>query len=117
WKRSGFSNNSIVKAGDSNLSAETPESTTETQEDVYVQPENPTDQFNVDNLMRSAAELKARELAMANLLKRALADKMSLGDLPQDLQQKITDAEEAANPKFTPASIAETLLTQYRSGS
>ncbi|NEO03838.1 MAG: hypothetical protein F6K50_53725 [Moorea sp. SIO3I7] len=116
-KRSGFSNNSIVKADDSNLAKENEATTSEIEGDVYVQPENPTDQFDVKNLMRSAAELKAREIAMADLVKRALADKMGWDDLPQDLQQKITDAEEAANPKFTPASIAETLLTQYRSGS
>ena len=51
---SSFCNNSIVKADDSNLRAETPESTTETQGNVYVQPENPTEQFNVNQLMRSA---------------------------------------------------------------
>ncbi|NEO91395.1 MAG: hypothetical protein F6K56_14605 [Moorea sp. SIO3G5] len=112
-KRSGFSDNSIVIADDSNLSAENPIPTTETEGDVYVQAENPTDQFNVNQLMRSAAELKARELAMADLV-RALADKMGWDDLPQDLQQKVIDAEEAANPKYTPASIADTLLAQYR---
>ncbi|NER91540.1 hypothetical protein [Moorena sp. SIO3A2] len=116
-KRSGFSNNSIVKADDSNLAKESQATTSETEGDVYVQPKNPTKQFDINNLMRSAAELKAREIAMPDLVKRALADKMTLNDLPEDLQQKVSDAEEAANPKYTPASVADTLLAQYRSGS
>ncbi|AOX04724.1 hypothetical protein BJP34_35690 (plasmid) [Moorena producens PAL-8-15-08-1] len=116
-KRSGFSNNSIVKVDDSNLAKENEATTSEIEGDVYVQPENPTDQFDPNDLIRSAAELKAYEMAVPDLVKRALADKMDWDDLPEDLQQKVSDAKKAANPKYTPASIADTVLVQHRSGN
>ena len=65
--------------------------------------------------MYEAAELKARELAMQDLVKRALADGMNESDLPQELQNKVQNAREAANPKFTPQEVAGTLLSQWRS--
>lgn len=83
-------------------------------EDIYVKPEEPTDQFDVNGLVREAAELKAREVAMPHLVKRALADKMEESDLPTDLQEKVGLAREAANPKFTPQQVAEQLLAQLR---
>ncbi|MGK7955068.1 MAG: hypothetical protein AB4063_07380 [Crocosphaera sp.] len=82
--------------------------------DIYVTPEEPTAQFNMEQLMYEAAELKARELAMQDLVKRALADEMNEGDLPQELRDKVQNAREAANPKFTPQDVAGTLLTQWR---
>ena len=83
-------------------------------EDIYVTPEEPTENINVDGLVRGAAELKAREIAMPDLVKRAFADKMTEADLPQDLKEKVNLAREAANPKFTPSMVAETLLARYR---
>ncbi|MGB5771289.1 MAG: hypothetical protein WBM32_15695, partial [Crocosphaera sp.] len=44
--------------------------------DIYVTPEEPTAQFNMEQLLYEAAQLKARELAMQDLVKRALADGM-----------------------------------------
>ncbi|MGK7885380.1 MAG: hypothetical protein AB4057_12245 [Crocosphaera sp.] len=82
--------------------------------DIYVTPEEPTAQFNMEQLMYEAAELKARELAMQDLVKRALADRMNEEDLPSELRDKVQNAREAANPKFTPQQVAGTLLTQWR---
>ena len=82
--------------------------------DIYVEPEEPTTQFDMEHLMYEAAELKARELAMQDLVKRALADGMNESDLPPELQNKVQNAREAANPKFTPQQVASTLLTQWR---
>ncbi len=82
--------------------------------DIYVTPEEPTAQFNMEQLMYEAAELKARELAMQDLVKRALADGMNEADLPPELREKVQNAREAANPKFTPQDVAGTLLTQWR---
>ncbi|MDJ0580970.1 hypothetical protein [Crocosphaera sp.] len=82
--------------------------------DIYVTPEEPTSQFNMEQLMYEAAELKARELAMQDLVKRALADGMNEEDLPPELRDKVQNAREAANPKFTPQQVAGTLLTQWR---
>ena len=67
------------------------------------------------DLMRQAAELKARNLAMPELVKLSIARDMTFEDLPPDLQGKVTAAREAANPKEGPASIASNLLAQYRS--
>lgn len=111
-KREGFVNSSIVKVDDSTAIAST---NNNPSENIYVQPASPTEQFDLNGLMRDAAELKAREIAMPALVKRAIADKMTEEDLPEDLQEKVNLAREAANPKFTPVSVADTLLSQYRS--
>jgi hypothetical protein len=51
---------------------------------------------------------------MPDLVKRAIADKMTEDDLPFDLKEKVNLAREAANPKFTPSMVAERLLERYR---
>jgi hypothetical protein len=111
-KREGFMNNAIVKVDDSAAIAST---NNNPQENIYVQPAEPTAQFDMNQLMRDAAELKAREIAMPALVKRAIADKMTEQDLPEDLQEKIGLAREAANPKYTPAEVADDLLSLWRS--
>jgi hypothetical protein len=111
-KRNGFENNSIVKVDDSN---EIVSNNNEAENDIYVNREEPTAQFDIDGLMRGAAQLKARELATPNLLIRELANRMSEDDLPDDLKEKVAIAREVANPKWTPAEIATQLLAQHRS--
>ncbi|MEY4518856.1 MAG: hypothetical protein RLZZ499_1455, partial [Cyanobacteriota bacterium] len=46
---------------------------------------------------------------------RAIADRMSEDDLPEDLKQKVEAVREAVNPKWTPADLADSILSQYRS--
>jgi hypothetical protein len=53
-------------------------------------------------------------MAMKDLIKIQLASQMSFDDLSPDLQEKVNIAREVANPKYTPATIASQLLTQYR---
>ncbi len=69
----------------------------------------------LDDLMRSAQELKAQQLVMPDLVKIYLASGMNESDLPPDLQQKVRSAREAANPKKSVQSIANNLLEAYRS--
>ena len=111
-KRAGFSG--IVKSDNNSALAPNSSSSELTQEDIYVEPEQPTEQFDVNGLMRGAAELKAREVAMPDLVKRAVADQMTEEDLPEDLKEKVNLAREAANPKFTPTEVASQLLSQWR---
>jgi hypothetical protein len=85
-------------------------------EEIYTEPEDPISQFDLNSLLRSAAELKAREIAMPALLKRAIADQITEDDLPEDLKEKVNLVREAANPKLTPAEIATQLLNKYRGG-
>lgn len=82
-------------------------------EDIYVEPEEKTAGFE-DEFMRGAFELKAREIAMPDLVKRALADQITEEDLPEDLKGKVAMAREAANPKFSPSEVATTLLANYK---
>jgi hypothetical protein len=86
------------------------------KENIYVEPEEPMANLDMDRLIREAAELKARSLAMTDLVKLGLAQQMSFEDLPVDLKEKVNAASEAANPKDSPASIASQLLARYRSG-
>ena len=118
------SNSLLVKDGDSNLDTSSNGSLVKTsegelatpasQENIYVKPDEPTAGLDVNKLVRSAAELKARELAMGDLVKRSLADKMTYGDLPQDLKDCVDEAHQAANPDFFPQDIASQLLEQHR---
>ena len=110
--RKGFNNSSLVKVDDSN---ELASNNTEAENDIYVNREEPTAQFDIDGLMRGAAQLKARELATPNLIIRELANRMSEEDLPDDLREKVAIAREVANPKWTPAELADKLLAQHRS--
>ena len=113
-KMEGFNNSTLVKTNDNNLVESSQEITSTQTEDIYVEPEQPTEQLDVNGLMRGAAELKAREVAMPDLVKRAVADQMTEEDLPEDLKEKVNLAREAANPKFTPTEVASQLLNQWR---
>lgn len=104
-------NSSIVKVDDTN---EIVSNNNESSEDIYVEKEEPTAKIN-SNLVRDAEELAARGMAMNDLIKIQLASQMSFEDLSPDLQEKVTIAREVANPKFTPADIAQQLLAQHRS--
>ena len=84
-------------------------------ENIYVEPEDPIDNFDINKLLRKAAQLKTRELATPDLAIRAIADRMSEDDLPEDLKQKVEAVREAVNPKWTPAELADRILSQYRS--
>lgn len=110
-------NSSLTPHSSDNNSIQNSEFVIRNSEDIYVEPEDPTDNINVDNLVREAAELKAREIAMQSLVKRAIADKLEEDELPEDLQDKINLAREAANPKFTPDMVATTILARYRHSS
>ena len=114
-KRNGFDSSSIVKVDDSKEIVSDNNKSEIDSEDIYVEKQEPTANFDLNQLMRSAAELKARELAMPDLVKREIANRMNEEDLPEDLREKVAIAREVANPKFTPGDIAGSLLSQYRS--
>jgi hypothetical protein len=63
-------NSSLVKVDDSNL---VESNNNNSDEDIYVEAENPLDNLNVNQLLRKAAQLKARELATPELAIRAIA--------------------------------------------
>ncbi len=111
-RHNGFDNSSIVKVDDSN---DIVSDNNKSEEDIYVKPEEPTANFDINQLMRDAQELAARNMAMPDLIKKELANRMTEDDLPEDLREKVAIAREVANPKFTPGDIAGTLLNQYRS--
>jgi hypothetical protein len=111
-RRNGFDNSSLVRVDDSN---EIVSSNNEDEESIYVEVEEPTANIDLEKLMREAAELAARNMAMPALIKKEIADRMNEEDLPEDLREKLLIAREVANPKFTPADIAGNLLSQYRS--
>ncbi len=122
-KMEGFQsskNSALATTDDNSLTTSPNNSTTLSQSsrtnepNIYVTPSEPTAQFDMEQLIYEAAQLKARELAMQDLVKRALADGMNEEDLPEELKQKVNLAREAANPKFTPQEVAGSILTQWR---
>ena len=111
---------SIVQVENNSLEATEKSVETEitptTEEDIYISETHPTDDINLDELVRSAKEIKARNLSMRNLLAVELAKNMSYEDLDPDLQEKVRIAQDAANPKkHQPKLIALDLLKQLRS--
>lgn len=70
--------------------------------------------FDIEELIRRAAELKGQQLAMGDLVTLELAKRMTYEDLPDDVKQKLAAVREAANPKAQPAQVAEKLLSQWR---
>ncbi len=116
-------NNSIETTGTSeNNSIETIQSSLETEiattteEDIYISETSPTDDIDLDNLVRNAQELAARNIAIPSLIAAELAENMGFDDLPPDLQEKVRIAKDAANPKkYQPKTIARDLLKQLRS--
>ena len=107
-KRDGFSYGGLTVSNNNELA------TNPDPDSIYVEAEEPTSNVDIDALLRGAAQLKARELATPNLIMRELANRMSEDDLPEDLKEKVAIAREVANPKWTPADVAENLLSQYR---
>jgi hypothetical protein len=105
-------NNSIVIVNDSN---EIVSNNNKTEDDIYIKPEEVTAQFDFNQLLRKASEVKTRRLATPDLIVQELANRMNEDDLPEDLKEKLSVVREAVNPKFTPADIAENLLSRYRS--
>ena len=105
--------NSDIETTQSSLEAEI---TTATEEDIYISETSPTDNINLDNLVRNAQELAARNIAIPSLIAAELAENMGFDDLPPDLQEKVRIAKDAANPKkHQPKAIARDLLKQLRS--
>ncbi|MGK7952514.1 MAG: hypothetical protein AB4368_27935 [Xenococcaceae cyanobacterium] len=106
-----FDNSLIVKVDGSNKIVF---NNNESEENIYINREEPTAKIDSD-IVREAKELAARGMAMNDLLKIQLASKMTFDDLDADLKEKVTIAREAANPKWTPASLADKILAQHRS--
>ena len=116
-KRDGFTYSGLAVSSNSELATNTEKSELATVEEdnIYVEAQEPTANIDLEKLMREAAELAARNMAMPALIKKEIADRMNEEDLPEDLREKVEIAREVANPKFTPADIAGSLLSQYRS--
>ena len=115
-KRDGFVYGGLAVSNNSELATNTEKSSLAIAEEdnIYVEAQEPTANMDLEKLMREAAELAARNMAMPALIKKEIADRMNEEDLPSDLREKLAIAREVANPKFTPADIAGNLLSQYR---
>ncbi len=112
-KREGFESGALVISNNNDLAINSEANNTE-ENNIYVQKEEPTANLE-SNIVREAEELAARGMAMNNLIKIQLASQMSFEDLSPDLQEKVNIAREVANPKWTPASLAQKILAQHRS--
>jgi len=112
-KMEGFSNNNSEDNSGAMVKSETT-AIEQSPEDIYIEPEEPTAQLDIERILRKASELKARELATPDLAIRAIADRMTEEDLPEDLKEKVFAVREAVNPKWTPADLADQILVQYR---
>lgn len=72
--------------------------------------------FDVDELVRGAAELAGHRMTMAQQLMLNMANQMTYDDLPEDVKAKVDDLREATSPKHQNLSaIASQLLTKWRS--
>ncbi|MDJ0900580.1 MAG: hypothetical protein QNJ55_17395 [Xenococcus sp. MO_188.B8] len=112
-KREGFECTALAVSNNNDLATNSEANNTE-ENNIYVEKEEPTAKIGSD-ILREAEELAARGMAMNDLIKIQLASQMSFEDLSPDLQEKVNIAREVANPKWTPAELADKILAQHRS--
>ncbi len=108
----------LVVSEQSELTNTNPAEITSTNNQIdYPQPEEPiaTDEMG-QQLFRAGAELKAKETAMPHLVVRAVADQLHEEQLPEDLKEKVEATKEAANPKWNPGDLADSLIRRYAAG-
>jgi hypothetical protein len=72
-----------------------------------------SDDYQLNDLIRAAAELKGQRLIMPQMVINALADKMTYADLPDDVRAKVDAVKETTSPKH-PSQLADQLLQKYR---
>ena len=71
--------------------------------------------FDMDKLVRGAAELAGHRMTVAQQLMLQMADQMTYEDLPEEVQAKVDGLREATNPKQQNLSVmASDLLSQWR---
>jgi hypothetical protein len=79
------------------------------------QPEQePAEGFDMDALMREAAELAAHRMAYADQVKLNLASQMTYDDLPDDIRANVDAVRQATMPSEQPGKIAAELLSRWR---
>ena len=93
--------------------------TVDTDSELIIGSQDPAEQITdneQDDLWRSAAELKAQQMSLGDLVKIHLAAGMKFEDLPEDLKEQVRSVNQAANPdiKKSAASIASQMLDRYR---
>lgn len=71
--------------------------------------------LDLEDLIYAAAELKGHQLAMGDLVKLELANRLTYDDLPVEVKQKVDRVRDSANPKSQPAHLADQLLQRWRS--
>lgn len=106
-KREGFADSALAQVTVSNSDLDVAAEQVNTQ-DI------PTDN-DLSDLIRAAAELKAQQMVIPEMVKLELAKHITYEDFPEDLKQKVTTVREAANPKSQAAQIATRLLSRWRS--
>lgn len=99
-----FAVSSMVKAEGSNLG-----------DQAEVPQDQQTPSFDMDDLVRGAAELAGHRMTMAQQLMLQMADRMTYEDLPEEVQLKVDSVRQATNPKQQNLSeMADQLLNQWR---
>lgn len=84
------------------------------KQEIYVEPKDEVESMDYGEIIREAQELKARELALKNLVVRAMADDLQEEELDQDLREAVENSRRAVNPKSTPKEIGNLILMKYR---
>ncbi|MGC9506026.1 hypothetical protein [Baaleninema sp.] len=113
-KLEDFNRSALAISSDNNLSKFSVEIE---EEDLIEIPEtpDPMEDVDLDRLVYEAAELKGQQLVTPQLVKLAIAGKLSEDELPDDIKAKVRAVREAANPKYQADSIAFQVLSKWRS--
>ena len=76
--------------------------------------QEPAEGFDMEALMREAAELAAHRMAYADEVKLQLASQMTYDDLPDDIRAQVDAVRQAAMPSEQPGKLAADLLSRWR---
>jgi hypothetical protein len=76
--------------------------------------QEPAEGFDMDALMREAAQIAAHRMSYADEVRLQLASQMTYDDLPDDIRAQVDAVRQAAMPSEQPGKLAADLLTQWR---
>ena len=71
--------------------------------------------FDLEDLVRGAAELAGHRMTMGQQLMLQMAERMTYEDLPEEVRLKVDSVRQATNPKHQNLSeLADQMLNQWR---
>lgn len=83
-------------------------------EDIPTEDVKDPSQFDLESIIKEAAELAGSRMTMREQVINAIADQLGFDDLPPEVQSRVQAVRASADPKLQPRQVASALLNQWR---